>query len=130
MTDEIIKVDCQGDGPEFVERVEIALLNRDKLKEKIAVAFRNIDGCGCNFEGEHVFCDDPRLSYGVRCATCDCKKMPDVLLDAAEASGYVLMPKDPTSEMIAKVHWLGETSVREVYAALMAGVKFKEPSDG
>jgi len=65
---------------EAAQEIALALKSRceqepsEEQVEAVARAFRDETICGCSVNGEHVFCDDPRLSDAVRTHQCECKK--------------------------------------------------------
>lgn len=57
--------------------------------EKVAIAVRAVEPCGLSLDGEHVFCDDPRLeglrggyNQPVRCTNCVCKEIARAAIGA------------------------------------------------
>jgi hypothetical protein len=78
------------------------MADMDKLKEKIALALRrrNLDG-----------------PYN---AATEWHDLAEAALTAIESAGFVIMPKDQILRKMTK----------DEFTAMMAGIRFKEMSDG
>jgi hypothetical protein len=54
----------------------------EELREKVARAIMEDDGCGLTYECQRVFCDDSRLPADVRHSKCACNSGADAALSA------------------------------------------------